>query len=292
MPAAEGVQTTESGVAVAAPEVASEAAYLDAMEQQLDAGGQAREHLLRALEEDHFILLEQRIEALTPEGQPNLREVLLRLQEETERTLPPAKFFEIAERYDLMGQIDRWVVRRLLRYAANMKRADTRWRMPLYCLNVSASTLRDRGFPNHVRSQLQHWDIAGSRLCFEIHHGSFADQQADIAYLMEQLKPLGCRFTVDGFGSHKVSFAPFMELRFDYLKIDGSIVSQVLRSPSELTKVKAMVLACRKIGVQTIAQFVEDDDTRQALKEAGVDYVQGFGIEKPGPLAVVAATAA
>ena len=277
---------------VTEPEVASEAAYLDAMEQQLDAGGKAREHLLRALEEDHFILLEQRIEALTPEGQPNLREVLLRLQEDRERTLPPAEFFEIAERYELMPAIDRWVIRRLLKCCAAMKEAERGWRMPLYCMNVSAATLRDRGFANHVRAQLQHWDIAGSRLCFEIHHGSFAEQQADIANLMAQLKPLGCRFTVDGFGSHKVSFAPFRALRFDYLKIDGSIVSQVVRSHSELTKVRAIVVACDKIGVQTIAQFVEDEATRTKLKEAGVDYVQGFGIEKPGPLGVVATMAA
>jgi EAL domain-containing protein (putative c-di-GMP-specific phosphodiesterase class I) len=275
----------------AAPEVASETAYLDTMEQQLGADGEAREHLLRAIEEDHFLLLEQRIEALTPEGNPNLREVLLRLQEDRERTLPPSEFFEVAERYDLMPAIDRWVVRRLLKYCATMKNADRAWRMPLYCINVSAATLRDRGFGNHVRGQLQHWDIAGSRLCFEIHHGAFAEQQADIARLMEQLKPLGCRFTVDGFGSHKVSFAPFKELRFDYLKIDGSIVSQVLRSSAELTKVKAIVVACRKIGVQTVAQFVEDEATRAALKEAGVDYVQGFGIQKPGPLAVVTTTA-
>ena len=286
------IDRREAGpVEIALPEVASETAYLDTMEQQLDAGGKAREHLLRALEEDRFILLEQRIEALVPEGQPNLREILLRLQEDTERTLPPADFFEIAGRYDLMPAIDRWVIRRLLKCCAAMKQAERGWRMPLYCVNVSGATLRDRGFANHVRAQLQHWDIPGSRLCFEIHHGVFAEQQADIASLMAQLKPLGCRFTVDGFGSHKVSFAPFRELHFDYLKIDGSIVSQVLRSASELTKVKALVVACDKIGVQTIAQFVEDDATRTALQEAGVDYVQGFGIEKPGPLAVVATMA-
>lgn len=271
-----------------APDASSEAAYLDAMEQQLPADEDPREYLLRAIEEDQFILLEQRIELLTGEGQPNLREVLLRLQEERERMLPPGGFFEVAERYDLMPAIDRWVVRKLLKSCGAMKSADPKWRMPLYCVNVSGASLRDRSFANHVRAQLQHWDLAGSRLCFEIHHGALAEQESDIAILMEQLQPLGCRFTVDGFGSHKISFAPFRELRFDYLKIDGSIISQVLTSSAELTKVKAIVLACRKIGVRTIAQFVEDDATRAQLKEVGVDYVQGFGIEKPGPLAVMA----
>lgn len=281
-------QELEAPPAPVSPDAASEAAYRNVMEQQLSADGAAREHLLRAIEEDHFLLLEQRIEPLTPEAQPNLREILLRLQENRERALPPAEFFETAERYELMPAIDRWVIRRLLKSCAAMKEADRAWRMPLYCLNLSSATLRDRGFANHVRAQLQHWDIPGARLCFEINHRTLAEQESDIATLMEQLKPLGCRFTVDNFGSYKVSFAPFRELRFDHLKIDGSIVSEVLRSAADLTKVKAIVLACDKIGVQTIAQFVENDAIRTALKDVGVDYVQGFGIGKPGPLAVVA----
>lgn len=280
--------SAREAIAQRAPEVASDTAYLDAIEQELTTDEDPREYLLRAIEEDQFILLEQRIEALATEGQPPLREVLLRLQEERERMLPPGDFFEIAERYGLMPAIDRWVVRKLLKSCSAMKSADRAWRMPLYCLNLSSATLRDHGFANHVRGQLQHWDVAGGRLCFEINHGAFAEQDSDIALLMDRLQPLGCRFTVDGFGSHKVSFTPFRELRFDYLKIDGSIISQVLTNNAELTKAKAIVLACRKIGVRTIAQFVEDDVTRAKLKEIGVDYVQGFGIDKPGPLAVMA----
>jgi PAS domain S-box-containing protein len=272
----------------AAAETSSEAVYLDAMERELTTDDAPREYLLRAIEEDQFILLEQKIEPLLPETGPgNMREILLRLQEDEERTVLPGGFLEIAERYELSPAIDRWVIRKLLKSCASMKEADAAWRMPLYCMNVSNTTLRDRGFANHVRSQLQHWNLAGSRLCFEINHSSLAEQETDISMLMDQLKPLGCRFTVDGFGSHKVSFAPFRELRFDFLKIDGSIVSQILHKPSELAKARAIVLACQKLGVRTIAQFVEDEASRTKLKEIGVDYVQGFGIDRPGPLAVV-----
>jgi EAL domain-containing protein (putative c-di-GMP-specific phosphodiesterase class I) len=272
----------------AAPEAASQALYLDAMERQLSPDEDPREYLLRAMEEDQFMLLEQRIEPLTPEGQANFREILLRLREEDERVLAPRGFFEVAEHYDLMPAIDRWVVRRLLKSCASMKSANRAWRMPVYCINLSGATLGDAAFANHVRAQLQHWELAGSRLCFEIGHEVLAERETDIRILMEQLKPLGCLFTVDGFGSHKISFAPFRHLRFDFLKIDGSIVSEILRTPSELAKARAIVLACQKIGVQTIAQFVQDEITRAKLKEIGVDYVQGFGIHKPGPLEVVA----
>ena len=264
--------------------ITPEAVYLDEMAQQLTAEEDPREYLLRALEEDRFTLLEQNIESLAPEtGDGNFREILLRLREEEERTLPPGGFFEVAERYDLMPAIDRWVIRKLLKSCALMKSADSAWRVPLCCLNVSGATLADRSFAAHVRAQLEHWEIAGSRLCFEIAHGALADRETDISALMQELKPLGCRFTVDCFGSDKVSFAPFTRLPFDFIKIDRSIVCEILRNKSELARARAIVLACRKIGVRTIAHFVEDEATRVKLKDIGVDYVQGFGIAQVSP---------
>jgi EAL domain-containing protein (putative c-di-GMP-specific phosphodiesterase class I)/PAS domain-containing protein len=286
---AEGAAAVDAARGYPGLEEAGDTIYLEAMEHVLSADEAPREYLLRAIEEDHFILLEQKIEPLSPEAGPaNFREILLRLHEDQERTLPPGGFFEVAERYDLMPSIDRWVIRKLLKSCAAMKEADRAWRMPLYCLNVSGATVRDRGFANHVRGQLQHWDLAGSRLCFEIDHRTLNEHESEIRLLMEQLKPLGCRFTVDGFGSQKVSFTPFRTLRFDFLKIDGSIISEILKDPSELAKARAIVLACRKIGMRTIAQFVEEDAVRGKLKEIGVEYVQGFGVDRPGPLAVVA----
>lgn len=263
-----------------------EAVYLDEMAQQLTAEDDPREYLLRALEEDRFTLLEQKIESIATEaGDANFREILLRLCEEDARTLPPGGFFEVAERYDLMPAIDRWVIRKLLKSCAVMKTANSAWRMPLCCVNVSSATLADRGFAGHVKAQLKHWEIAGSRLCFEISHGALGATEADVDALIAELKPLGCRFTVDCFGSDRISFAPFTRLAFDFVKIDRSIVCEVLHDKSELARARAIVLACRKIGVRTIAHFVEDDATRLKLKDIGVDYVQGFGVAQLGSLA-------
>ena len=162
--------------------------YLEAREQELSSDDDAREYLLRAMEEDHFILFEQKIESISSEGtEAQFREILLRLQEEEKNMLPPGGFFEVAEHYDLMPAIDRWVIRKLLKACAAMKREDQAWRMPLYCLNLSSATLRDRTFPNHVRAQLQHWEIAGNRLCLEINHEDLADRESDISVLMEEL---------------------------------------------------------------------------------------------------------
>jgi EAL domain-containing protein (putative c-di-GMP-specific phosphodiesterase class I)/PAS domain-containing protein len=271
----------------AAADASGAATYLDAMEQQLPANQDPREYLLNAIEEDQFLLLEQPIEAVAPDTRPAaFREILLRLHDDGRHTLAPGSFLEVAEHHGLAPAIDRWVIRKLLKTAAAMKEADSAWRMPMYAVNLSDATVCDRSFAQHVAAQLRHWNIAGSKLCFEVRHGALAGHEADVEALIAQLKPLGCLFTVDRFGSHKVSFAPFSRLPFDFVKIDSSIVGAISRDKSELAKARAIVLACAKIGVRTIAPAVEDDAARVKLKEIGVDYVQGFAIESPGPLGV------
>jgi EAL domain-containing protein (putative c-di-GMP-specific phosphodiesterase class I)/PAS domain-containing protein len=278
----------EVPAAAAAPDASSAAVYLDAMEQQLPTSDDPREYLLNAIEEDQFLLLEQPIEPLVHGERPAVfREILLRLREHDDRTLPPGGFIEVAEHHGLMPAIDRWVIRKLLKSAAAMKEADRSWHMPVYSVNLNDATVCDRTFANHVAAQLRHWKLPGAKLCFEVRHRALAEHESDIKALMEHLKPLGCLFTVDGFGSHKVSFAPFTRLQFDFVKIDSSIVGSILRDKSELAKARAIVLACNKIDVRTIAPGVEEQATREKVKEIGVDYVQGFGIESPGPLGVL-----
>ncbi|MGZ8202102.1 MAG: EAL domain-containing protein [Burkholderiales bacterium] len=266
---------------------ASEAIYREAIEQQLAIDRDPREYLLRAMEEDHFVLLEQKIEPLAQHVIPaQMCEILLRLQGEEHGILPPGRFFEVAENYCLMPAIDRWVVRKLLRSCAAMRTEKPLWRMPLYSINVSSATLRDRGFTRHVQGQLEHWGMQGRHLCFEVSHADLADRAPDIALFMQELRAFGCRFAVDSFGSEKITFAAFKDLRFDFLKIDGSIISRIANDKAELAKTRAIVLACRKMGIQTIAQFVENEATRSTVLEIGVDYAQGFGIDKPAPLAL------
>src|SRR5262249_41597312 len=106
----------------------------------------------------------------------------------------------------------------------------------------------------------------------------------DVERLMAALKPAGCRFTIDAFGATKVSFTHLKGLPLDFIKIDGVIIQNILRNPSELAKVRAIASACNKIGVRTIPEFVETKEVLNKLRESGVDYVQGFGIARPGPL--------
>lgn len=263
-----------------------ETVYLESMTDQLLGGDDPRERLVRALQEDEFILFAQEIKPLAPDGgSGRCVEVLLRLQEEEQHMLPPGGFFPVAERYNMMAEIDRWVVRNLLKWCVASHLEDPDWRMPLCCVNLSSASLGDAGFARYVQSELERCSIPGSGLCFEITELDLISRHHDVGLLMNALQPLGCRFTADGFGGVKVSFAPFKNLRFDFLKIDGTIIQNMLNDSADLAKAKSIVLACRKIGVRTIAQLVETDETLVKLREIGVHYVQGFGISRPAPLA-------
>jgi EAL domain-containing protein (putative c-di-GMP-specific phosphodiesterase class I)/PAS domain-containing protein len=281
-----GAPADSVGNVVIVSQESGETVYLESMTEQLIGGSDPRDRLVQALQEDQFILFAQKIKPLAANApDPHCFEVLLRMQEEEDHMLPPGGFFPVAERYNLMGEIDRWVVRNLLKRCAGKKRDDPAWRMPLYCVNLCGATLCDIGFPRYVESELERYAVPAGNLCFEIAEPDLLDHYRDVHALMRALRPLGCRFTADAFGSVKVSFAPFRELKFDFVKIDGIIIQNMLREQSDLAKTRAIALACRKIGVRTIAEFVETEETLARLRDIGIDYAQGFGIGKPEPLA-------
>jgi len=209
---------------------------------------------------------------------------LLRLKEEENNLLPPGSFFPVAERYGMMEELDRWVVRELITRCYGGEGGPEHAKPALYCVNLSEAAVRSHSFARFVQKQLLDRHFDGHRLCFEIAEHDIAPWRADAARLISMLKPFGCRFTVDAFGSVKGSFAPLQGLAFDFVKIDGVVVQNILRQPAELAKVRAIVTVCHAAGMRTIAEFVEDPETLAALRAAGVDYAQGFGVARPAPL--------
>jgi PAS domain S-box-containing protein len=262
--------------------------YLQSMTEQLISGKDPRAQLVWALQEDQFILFAQTIRPLAAGApSPRLFEVLLRLQEEEQYMAPPGGFIPVAERYNLMVEVDRWVVRNLLKWCVEKQRSDAAWQLPLYCVNLAAASLCEPEFALYVRSELQRQQFPAANLCFELAEPDVINHHAAAQAFMGALKPLGCRFTLDAFGSTKASFAPLRGLTLDFLKIDGVIIQNLLQDPAELARTRAIVLASHKIGMRAIAEFVESGDTLAKLREIGVDYAQGFGIGKPGPIAEV-----
>ena len=259
--------------------------YMRSIADQLMGWDEPRANLENALKGNQFLLFAQKIFPLKRElPDPLCYEILLRLREEEDNLLPPGGFFPIAERYGMMEDIDRWVVRSLIAWCMERKRADSAWHQPLYCVNLSESAVCSLDFARFVNNELRRHSFNARALCFEISEPEIISQHAHVQRFINTLKPLGCRFTVDAFGSVKASFTHLKGLAVDFLKIDGVIIQNILRDPATLAKTRAISTVCRKIGLCSIAEFVETDETLDKLREVGVDYVQGFGIARPEPV--------
>lgn len=264
-----------------------QAVYLRLMNEQLVGWDDPRGTLQRALAENQFLLLAQKILPLRSGApDPACYEVLLRLQKEEDNLLPPGGFFDIAEGLGMMGDIDRWVVRNVIAWGAAAMKANPSSPLPMLCVNLSAAALVDHSFANFVRDQLNKSGYPPRALCFEISERDVIDLHDDTQKFIAALKP-GCRITLDAFGSVKVSFSHLSGLAIDFIKIDGVITQNILRDPASLAKVRAIHAACRKIGVRAIAEFVETREMLDKMREIGVDYVQGFGIARPEPISKI-----
>lgn len=265
-----------------------ETLYLRSISDELMGSDDPRAKLVQALEANQFLLFAQKIQPLQRDApEPLCYEILLRLQEEEDHLLPPGGFIPVAEHYGMVEELDRWVVRYLLSWCVKKQAADPAWRVPLYCVNLTKTSITNPDFAKFVRAELQRSRFSGRSLCFEIGEPDIIGNHANVQNFINALKPAGCRFTVDAFGSVKVSFSHLKGLAIDFIKIDGVIIQNILRDPAEFAKARAIITVCRKIGVRTIAEFVESDEMLARLREIGVDYAQGFGVARPGPIAKV-----
>lgn len=243
------------------------------------------QRLRSSLEEDKFTLYAQTVYPLQPQGKGMDGvhfEVLLRLADKPGVPLSPAAFIPIAERYDLMTQIDRWVVRRAfkllqwhLSQGANISTCS---------INLSGTSLGDSELLEFIRSHIQEKGIAAEKLCFEITETSAIASMDSATSMIQELRELGCRFSLDDFGSGMASFKYLQQLPVDYLKIDGSFVRDMLKNPSNLAMVESINHIGHVMGKRTVAEFVGDQATYEALRAMRVDYAQGYYIATPVPL--------
>lgn len=234
----------------------------------------------KALEEKRFMLYSQKILSLAnSEGAGEHYEVLLRMRHEDGTLAPPMAFIPAAERYGLMPQLDRWVV--TTAFEQHPLRHPPDHPIGVCAINLSGATICDDNFYEFVLEQFKLHKVPPEGICFEITETSAVANLAQAAVLIRKLKDLGCRFALDDFGSGMSSFAYLKHLPVDYLKIDGGFVKEMVDNPID----QAMVEAINHIGhvmrIKTIAEFVENDAILEALRRIGVDYAQGYGIEKP-----------
>jgi EAL domain-containing protein (putative c-di-GMP-specific phosphodiesterase class I) len=205
------------------------------------------------------------------------------MKKEEDNLLPPGGFFPIAESLGMMPDIDRWVVRNVIAWGAAVAKKNPVARLPLLCVNLSGETFEDRSFVTFVNEQLDTSGLPKRSLCFEVSEIDVIEYQRRARDFIAAIRPR-CRVTLDAFGSVKVSFAHLAGMTMDFIKIDGVVTQSILRDPATLAKVRAINAACQKMGIRTIAEFVESKELLDKLREIGVDYAQGFGIARPEPI--------
>ncbi|OFZ71262.1 MAG: hypothetical protein A2Z01_10105 [Betaproteobacteria bacterium RBG_16_58_11] len=241
----------------------------------------------RAIDEDRLQLYYQKI-ANVRDGDVmggTQYELLLRMTDEHGAIVPPQAFIPAAERYNLMPNVDRWVIRHALdwitRHAAQVRDVST-----IY-INLSGQSLNDDKFLDFVTGQIQRLDGLGIKIGFEITETAAIANLSRAMRLMGALKEMGCVFALDDFGSGMSSFAYLKNLPVDKIKIDGVFVRDMLSDRVDYAMVEAINRIGHLMGIQTVAEFVENDAILQKLKELGVDYAQGYGIHRPEPLALL-----
>ncbi len=234
----------------------------------------SRIHL--GLEKKQFVLYIQRMESLV-EGAELHCELLIRMQGLDGTLYPPGYFLPAAERYHLMPKIDRWVVGEALSIIARKGAS-----FPYVCaINLSGQTFSEEGFLDYVVDQIKQHGVNPRRICFEITETAVIANLNKARQFMQTLREIGCRFSLDDFGSGLSSFAYLKNLDVDFLKIDGMFVKAIVNSKVDRAMVESINNVGHVMGLHTIAEFAENDDIVEILKEIGVDYAQGYAVAKP-----------
>jgi diguanylate cyclase (GGDEF)-like protein/PAS domain S-box-containing protein len=234
-----------------------------------------------ALERDRFVLYWQPILDLASNDVSH-GELLLRMLDDDGELIPPSAFLPAAERYGLIHDIDRWVVRHAIRLIAERESA-----APLRLgINLSGnSVVGDPGLPRLIQRELSEASVDASRVIFEITETAAIANMNEARSFAEQVSRLGCRLALDDFGTGFGSFYYLKHLPVDYVKMDGEFIRNLPRSRTDEHMVKAIVEVARGLGIKTVAEFVADEETIVKLREHHVDYAQGYHVGPPCPLA-------
>ena len=238
--------------------------------------------LQTALEVGDFQMMFQDI-VPTSQGRISGRhlEILICLPDASGRLIPPGEFLPAAQRYGLMGRIDRWVTAQVGEWL--QWRAGTGRSLPeLVTINLSGSSLSDPEFRDFAEEQARVLP-AGATLCFEITENEAIANLDEVGKFIRRMKRHGCRFALDDFGSGQNSFSYLKRLPVDFVKIDGQFVRDAATDPINLAMIEAIHRIGKVMGLQTIAEFVETEEVFQRIRAIGVDYCQGyyFGGLKP-----------
>ncbi len=254
-------------------------------EKDLNRGAQGvsmiqRDDLEKAITGGRFQLLYQPILPLR-EVKTNLHtraEVLLRLLGNDDVHVPPGAFIPAANRYGLMPQIDRWVIKKIFEDYAYVfiQNPDL-----VLSLNLAAQTMTDYSMVDYITKLFEQTVVSPHQICFEITEAVLINNFTSASVFIRQIGSYGCAITLDNFGSGLSSFSSLKNLKIDFIKIDGALIRDVLDDVVDRAMIESINNMAHLLGIKTVAEFVDSEAVIQELKKIGLDYCQGYYLSEP-----------
>ena len=251
---------------------------VSARQDELDWIGRIR----RAIDEKRFCMYAQEVAPISAlASDEDHHELLVRMLDDNGNLVAPMSFIPAAERFNLMPALDSLIVAASFEHCAKLFAAQAPTKKVRWSINLSGASLNDEAFFEFVRTQFALLRIPCDTICFEITETAAITNFTRAQQFISEFKRLGCRFSLDDFGSGMSSFAYLKHLPVDYLKIDGAFIQDILDDPIDRAMVEAINKVAQLMGIQTIAEYVENNAQLELLRTIGVDYAQGFGISRP-----------
>ncbi len=238
-----------------------------------------KERILDALEEDRFVPWFQPVLDLR-ENRVNHYEALARMEDEKGNILLPGAFIDIAERFGIIGSIDRVMIEKTMKLQAEKARQGKHL---FFSMNLSGKELGDRELLTFLRNRIEQTGAEPNYLIFEITETAAVQDLDRAIKFIDALRSMGCHFSLDDFGVGFTSFLYLRELKVDFIKIDGSFIRKLHENPNDRLFVKAITSVAKGMGVRIIAESVEKKEALDILKRFDIDYAQGFLIGRPAP---------
>lgn len=242
----------------------------------------------QTLDADGFQMMAQPIVSLHENDSIDRYEILLRMNDNRGNPIATKAFFSAAERYQLMPQIDRWVVSntlaRLAQHIDYLKETHA-----IFGINLSGQSLGDDDILNFIEYEIESSGVPWQSICFELTESAAVSNRKKAQAFIDTLRKRGCKFSLDDFGAGLSSFAYLKNFKVDTLKIDGGFIRDITENRISESMVAAITQVAKVMELETVAEYVESAETKELITKLGVDCAQGFAVGKPIPLGDVLA---
>ncbi len=250
-----------------------------------------REELIKQFDALKLVISQNRLQLYAQPIQPldpshtskgMMFEILIRIEDELGEIRPPAEYLNVAKVFGYMSVVDYWVIEEVLRFLS--EKPERLSNLARCSINLSGETLVASGLIEHIEDCFQRYSVDRQKICFEITETEVIEDERQATDVINALRLMGCKVALDDFGTGLASYEYLYRYQFDYLKIDGRFVRNVLTHPVDQVTVKSIAQVAQAMGLETVAEFVESEDMLALLDEFGVTYAQGYAISHPKPL--------